>query len=80
MAISPEELKGRLDLRHLSICTIDGEDAKDLDDAISVSRTKKGFRLGVHIADVSHYVRENSAIDLEAQKRGTCLLYTSTGV
>lgn len=62
---------GRLDLRHLQTVTIDGEDAKDLDDAISL--TKKGaiYHLGVHIADVSNYVQYNSALDREALKRGT---------
>lgn len=73
--ITEEDLKGRLDLRDLSICTIDGADAKDLDDAISVSRTKKGFRLGVHIADVSHYVEEGSALDDEARERGTSVYF-----
>lgn len=73
--ITEEDLAGRLDLRELSICTIDGEDAKDLDDAISVSRTKVGFKLGVHIADVSHYVREGGAIDREAIERGTSVYF-----
>lgn len=73
--ITEEDLKGRLDLRSVSICTIDGEDAKDLDDAISVSRTRKGFKLGVHIADVSHYVREGGAIDQEAMERGTSVYF-----
>lgn len=73
--ITEEDLKGRLDLRDASICTIDGADAKDLDDAISVSRTKKGYKLGVHIADVSHYVREGGAIDREALERGTSVYF-----
>jgi ribonuclease R len=74
-AISEEDLKGRLDLRVTSICTIDGADAKDLDDAISVSKTKAGFKLGVHIADVSHYVKEGSAVDEEALERGTSVYF-----
>ncbi|HEX3039014.1 MAG TPA: ribonuclease R [Caproiciproducens sp.] len=69
------DLKGRLDLRSTSICTIDGADAKDLDDAISVSKTRTGFKLGVHIADVSHYVKEDSAIDQEALERGTSVYF-----
>jgi len=73
--ITEEDLKGRLDLRATSICTIDGADAKDLDDAISVSRTKTGFKLGVHIADVSHYIKEGSAIDDEAMERGTSVYF-----
>ena len=73
--ITEEDIKGRLDLRKLGILTIDGEDAKDLDDAISVSRTKDGYKLGVHIADVSHYVTEGSAIDNEAQLRGTSVYF-----
>lgn len=73
--ITGKDLKGRLDLRRASICTIDGEDAKDLDDAISVSRTEDGYELGVHIADVSHYVREGSAVDAEARLRGTSVYF-----
>ena len=73
--ITKEELKGRLDLRDTSICTIDGADAKDLDDAISVSRTRSGYRLGVHIADVSHYIKKDTEIDLEARERGTSVYF-----
>ena len=69
--ISDEEYAKRLDLRGEPIFTIDSKDAKDLDDAISVKRTDFGYTLGVHIADVSHYVKEGSAIDEEAINRGT---------
>ena len=73
--VTEQDLKGRLDLRKTSICTIDGADAKDLDDAISVSRTKNGYKLGVHIADVSHYVKEGGALDAEAMERGTSVYF-----
>ncbi len=63
---------GRMDLTALRMVTIDGEDAKDLDDAVSLYQDEKGlYHLGVHIADVSNYVQENSALDWEALKRGT---------
>lgn len=70
--VSPEEIAGRMDLRNRQTVTIDGEDAKDLDDAITLSRRADGgYELGVHIADVTHYVEEGSALDQEAIKRGT---------
>ena len=70
--ITDEEIARRLDLRDKNIFTIDGPDAKDLDDAVSIERLANGnYRLGVHIADVSHYVEEGGWLDKEALKRGT---------
>ena len=70
--VQEADKKGRLDLRDLQMVTIDGEDAKDLDDAVSLSVDEKGlYHLGVHIADVTNYVQENSALDWEALERGT---------
>lgn len=79
--IDPAELARRRDLRDQMIITIDGPDAKDLDDAVSVrSMEGGGFRLGVHIADVSHYVREDSGLDAEALRRATSVYLIDTVV
>lgn len=69
--VSEQDRTGRMDLRDLTMVTIDGEDAKDLDDAVSLTLENGVYHLGVHIADVSNYVQENSALDHEAQERGT---------
>ena len=69
--VDPKDMGGRLDLRNEMTVTIDGEDAKDLDDAISLKKEADKYILGVHIADVSHYIPENSPLDKEALKRGT---------
>lgn len=70
--VSADQTTGRFDLRHLPIVTIDGEDARDLDDAVSVERLAGGtYLLGVHIADVAHYVQEGTPLDQEALRRGT---------
>ena len=74
--VSEADMEGRRDLRGLQTVTIDGEDAKDLDDAITLEKEGGRYRLGVHIADVSYYVREGSALDREALSRGTSVYLT----
>lgn len=69
--VSEADMAGRLDLRSWQMVTIDGEDAKDLDDAVSLTKEGELYQLGVHIADVSNYVQEHSALDVEAKDRGT---------
>ena len=72
MEVRPIDLRGRRDLRDVEIFTIDGDDTKDIDDAISIQRLPNGhYQLGVHIADVSYYVKEDSPLDREAMERGT---------
>jgi ribonuclease R len=69
--VSEADMAGRMDLRDWQMVTIDGEDAKDLDDAVSLTMDGENYVLGVHIADVSNYVQEHSALDVEARERGT---------
>lgn len=71
--VSEKDREGRKDLRSLCMVTIDGEDARDLDDAVSLYKEKDMYHLGVHIADVTNYVQENSALDHEACERGTSI-------
>lgn len=73
--IHPKEIAKRLDLRDAAIFTIDSAYTKDIDDAVSIERLGKGYHLGVHIADVSHYVRPKSALDMDAISRGTSVYY-----
>ena len=69
--VQESDLEGRTDLRGIQMVTIDGEDAKDLDDAVSLTFDGTHYHLGVHIADVANYVQEKSALDREAFARGT---------
>jgi ribonuclease R len=79
--VKERDIRGRTDFRPVTTVTIDGEHARDFDDAITIERLKNGnYWLGVHIADVSHYVKESSALDEEAYKRGTSVYFTERAV
>ncbi|HLG57076.1 MAG TPA: ribonuclease R [Vicinamibacterales bacterium] len=79
--VKERDIKGRTDFRGVTTVTIDGEHARDFDDAITIERLKNGhYWLGVHIADVSHYVKEGSALDEEAYERGTSVYFTERAV
>jgi ribonuclease R len=80
-AVRERDIRGRTDFRPVTTVTIDGEHARDFDDAITIERLKNGnYWLGVHIADVSHYVREGSALDEEGYTRGTSVYFTERAV
>jgi ribonuclease R len=80
-AVKERDIKGRTDFRGVTTVTIDGEHARDFDDAITIERLPNGhFWLGVHIADVAHYVKEGSALDEEAYERGTSVYFTERAV
>jgi ribonuclease R len=79
--VTPADIKGRTDFRHVTTVTIDGEHARDFDDAITLEQLpNRNYWLGVHIADVSHYVKEGSALDREAYARGTSVYFTERAV
>src|SRR5687768_11949393 len=79
--VREKDIKGRTDFRPLTTVTIDGETARDFDDAITLEKLPNGhYWLGVHIADVAHYVREGSALDEEAYERGTSVYFTERAV
>ena len=75
LEVQDADIRGRVDLRNLPLVTIDGEDAKDFDDAVWCEPNRDGFRLIVAIADVSHYVRPGTPLDDEAQKRATSVYF-----
>ena len=80
-AVSDRDIKGRTDFRPLATVTIDGEHARDFDDAITIEKLENGhYWLGVHIADVSHYVREDGPLDREAYERGTSVYFPERAV
>src|SRR5438045_8122444 len=80
-AVKEKDVKGRTDFRPLTTVTIDGEHARDFDDAITIEKLSNGhYWLGVHIADVSHYVEEDSALDREAYDRGTSVYFPERAV
>jgi ribonuclease R len=80
-AVQPSDIRGRTDFRSTTTVTIDGEHARDFDDAITLEKLPNGhYWLGVHIADVSHYVAEGSALDEEAYERGTSVYFTERAV
>jgi ribonuclease R len=81
LAVKERDIKGRTDFRGVTTVTIDGEHARDFDDAITIERLPNGHHwLGVHIADVAHYVKEGSALDEEAYDRGTSVYFTERAV
>jgi len=80
-AVKPKDIAGRTDFRDRAVVTIDGEHARDFDDAISIEKLKDGhYWLGVHIADVAHYVQEGGALDQEAYERGTSVYFPERAV
>ncbi|MDR3021861.1 MAG: ribonuclease R [Clostridiales bacterium] len=76
--VSESEIKNRQDFRNQLVIAIDSEDTKDIDDAVSVVKTERGFLLYVHIADVAHYVEQNSQLDKEAERRGTSVYFAGS--